>query len=86
VSTTNYFTSIYYSIEYFLVSDRCFRKESNDESGKQILNLLRENFDAMNTNYEIVPDESDMIESALIKYCDTFKVNCIFTTGKFLLI
>ncbi len=62
------------------VSDRCFRGQYQDESGKVIMDIINENT-ACVVQYDIVPDEQVMIEEKLIAYCDSLKVDFVLTTG-----
>ena len=62
------------------VSDRCSRGETQDESGKVILELV-ESIHGKNIRYDIVPDEVDVIEEKLLSYCDELNIALVFTTG-----
>lgn len=63
------------------MSDRCFRKESTDESGPAIKVLLQRHFEAATIPCMTVPDERADIERMLIYFCDELKLNCVLTTG-----
>lgn len=61
------------------VSDRCFQGEREDKSGPVLKELLvSAGYSVIGT--EIVPDEKDQIEAALLSACDK-AVNLILTTG-----
>lgn len=62
------------------ISDRCSRGETKDESGKVILDLVK-NINGKNIRYDIVPDEADLIKEKLIYYCEELKADLVFTTG-----
>lgn len=62
------------------ISDRCWRKEREDLSGKVIIGLIN-GIDGDVVKYDIVPDETDLIEKKLLFYCDDMKVDYVFTTG-----
>jgi molybdenum cofactor synthesis domain-containing protein len=62
------------------VSDRCSKEESKDKSGKLIVEIV-EGIGAEMVKYDIVPDERDLIKEKLLEYCDSLKVDVVFTTG-----
>lgn len=62
------------------VSDRCSRGETVDTSGKVIVEIM-EGIGARLMQYEIVPDEANLIKEKLIDYCDKLKADFVFTTG-----
>ena len=54
---------------YITVSDRCFRGETEDESGSKLLNLINNADSLLNakvTVQECVPDESNQISNCLL--------------------
>lgn len=61
------------------VSDRCSQGICQDKSGP----LIREILSPLGKvkQYEIMPDETDEIEKALIYMCDGEKLDVVFTTG-----
>ena len=61
-------------------SDRGFRGEREDRSGKYILQYFKEKGWQI-AGYEIVPDEKDKIEEKLISISDKGKADLIVTTG-----
>jgi len=62
------------------ISDRCSRGESQDESGKIIIDVVN-TINGRNIKYDIVPDEMELIKEKLILYCDELRADIIFTTG-----
>ncbi|MFC1807469.1 molybdenum cofactor biosynthesis protein B [Candidatus Omnitrophota bacterium] len=62
------------------ISDRCSRGESEDKSGKIIIDILK---DAgwENASYDIVADEIDLIQEKLLYYCDNMNLDLMLTTG-----
>lgn len=61
-------------------SDRCSRGESEDLSGKLIAELIKSVGGEAGAR-DIVPDEIPAIKEKLLHYCDTLKVDVVFTTG-----
>lgn len=56
------------------------RDENQDQSGRVVINRLDKNgFDIV--DYKVVPDEADLIESELKKFCDELKVDIVITSG-----
>ena len=69
---------------YITVSDRCFRGETEDESGSKLLNLINNADSLLNakvTVQECVPDESNQVSAKLINWVDEKNINLILTTG-----
>ena len=62
------------------VSDKGYRGEREDRSGKYIVDYFKENGWIV-SDYAIVPDETDIIKDKLIDICDNEKANLIITTG-----
>jgi molybdenum cofactor synthesis domain-containing protein len=62
------------------VSDRCSRKEYEDQSGKVIIDMLR-GIGGEAVRYDIVPDELDAIKEKFLLYCDELVVDVVITTG-----
>jgi len=69
-----------FKVTVLTISDRCWRKEREDLSGKVIIDLIK-GIDGEVIKYDIVPDETDLIENKLLFYCDDLKVDFVFTTG-----
>ena len=62
------------------VSDRCFKGETEDISGKVICDILKNNgFEII--GQDTVADETDLIKQKLIHYCDKLKADFVITTG-----
>jgi len=61
------------------VSDRCDRKEREDESGRIALEFFNESANII--HYFIVPDEIEAIQKALLEMSDVRKADVIFTLG-----
>ncbi|MFH1692454.1 MAG: MogA/MoaB family molybdenum cofactor biosynthesis protein [Candidatus Omnitrophota bacterium] len=62
------------------ISDRCFKGECEDKSGKTIADMVNKGVGRV-VQYDIVPDEQAMIEDKIIGYCDDMKVDFVLTTG-----
>ncbi len=62
------------------ISDRSSRGEYADRSGPVIEELLK-SVDATIAEYQVVPDEQDIIAQALINLSDNLGVDLIVTTG-----
>lgn len=62
------------------MSDRCSRKEYEDESGKTIIELIK-GIGGEVVEYDVVPDEIDLVKEKLIHFCDNLKVDVVLTTG-----
>ncbi|MBE9546274.1 MAG: MogA/MoaB family molybdenum cofactor biosynthesis protein [Proteobacteria bacterium] len=62
------------------VSDRGSRGEREDISGKEVRKLL-EGISVNVVDYEIIPDEKNIIINKLIEYTDERKLDLIVTTG-----
>lgn len=62
------------------VSDKGSRGEREDLSGREIEQLLLE-ISIQATEYDIIPDEREVIGSTLIRYVDEKKIDLIITTG-----
>jgi len=62
------------------ISDRCSRKEREDLSGNIIIELLK-GAGGRIVEYNVVPDETDIIKEKLLFFCDDLKIDFVFTTG-----
>ena len=62
------------------VSDKGYRGEREDRSGKYMLDYFKEKGWEI-SDYSIVPDEIDIIKDKLIDICDSQKADLIITTG-----
>ena len=69
-----------------VISDSTFNGKRIDNSGKLIINRIKNTVESNNINvelgeYKIVPDDKNKIESTLIELCDIKKMDLIITTG-----
>jgi cyclic pyranopterin phosphate synthase len=56
------------------------RGEREDQSGKVVIDrLLKNGFDVV--EYKVIPDEADLLESQLKRFCDELKVDIVITSG-----
>jgi molybdenum cofactor synthesis domain-containing protein len=62
------------------ISDKGYRGERQDKSGEVILEILS-GIGARIANYDIVPDEKNLITGKLVKWADEGNVDIIITTG-----
>jgi molybdenum cofactor synthesis domain-containing protein len=62
------------------VSDKGSRGEREDVSGKEIMRLVKE-IPAVVIEYEIIPDETDIISHKLMDLIDEKKIDLVITTG-----
>jgi len=62
------------------ISDKGAREERQDKSGEAIREILS-NMGVHIANYEIVPDEKDLIAKTLIEWADEGNLDVLFTTG-----
>jgi molybdenum cofactor synthesis domain-containing protein len=69
-----------FKVGIITVSDRCFKKEREDKSGKTIKDILLNN-DYEVIKYIIVPDEEGLIYKELLVFSDDLKLDLILTTG-----
>lgn len=67
-------------IAVITVSDKGYRGEREDRSGKYIVDYFTDKGWEI-TDHTVVPDEKDMIRNLLIEICDNRKANLILTTG-----
>lgn len=69
-----------YKAAVLTISDRCSRGEREDESGRVIQELLKK-IPVEVVNYEIIPDELDLIKKKLIEYTDKLRIDLVLTDG-----
>ena len=69
------------SVGVLTASDLGSRGERKDLSGPTIIDMVTERLDAKVKKYEIVPDESEQIQAALIEWVDDLDLDLILTTG-----
>jgi len=62
------------------ISDKGWRGERQDKSGEVIGQILSQ-IDAQVVNYDIVPDEKNLIAEKLIQWADKDGIDVIITTG-----
>ncbi len=68
------------NVAIITVSDKGAKGKREDLSGETIRYILKK-IDAQVTSYQIVPDEPDLIQSAIIEAVDKLKVDLVLTTG-----
>ena len=69
-----------YKTGILIMSDKGFKGEREDGSGKQIQSMLADKgFEFQ--YYEIIPDEKDIIRDKLIFACDELKLDLLLTSG-----
>ncbi|MCQ2463650.1 MAG: MogA/MoaB family molybdenum cofactor biosynthesis protein [Clostridia bacterium] len=66
-------------ISVLTASDRCSRNICEDKSGPLISQMLCGT--AKTVGYTVVPDEKEIIEKELIRFCDELHSDIVFTTG-----
>lgn len=70
----------YYKAGVLTISDSCSQGKKSDDSGKLIVDLLKNNF-VSEYFYKIVSDDIAEITSAITFWTDNFFVDFILTTG-----
>jgi len=63
------------------ISDLGAQGRREDVSGETIKEIVTERLGAEVAEYEIVPDERELIETVLVEWADVSKVDLILTTG-----
>jgi len=69
-----------YNVSIITVSDKCSRNEREDRSGKYLVEFFKEK-DWKIVNYNIIPDELDLISNTIKDICDKHNSDLIITTG-----
>jgi len=69
-----------FTVGVLTVSDKGWSGERQDVSGKAVQETLSR-VDARIVNYDIVPDEKELIAKKLVQWADGEKVDVIVTTG-----
>jgi len=69
-----------FTIGILTVSDKGWSGERQDRSGEAIREILS-TIDARIVNYDIVPDDKELIAKKLVQWADEDKVDVIITTG-----
>jgi molybdopterin adenylyltransferase len=62
------------------VSDKGSRGERDDISGREVIRVLKE-MPATVIEYEVIPDEKEVIKQKLIEYTDGKNLDLVITTG-----
>ncbi len=69
------------SVGVLTISDLGSKGEREDLSGPTIIDIVTERLNAKIKKYQIVPDEWDQIQAALIEWADDLDLDLILTTG-----
>jgi molybdopterin adenylyltransferase len=69
-----------FTVGILTVSDKGSRGERQDKSGEAIREILSET-DARIVEYDIIPDEKELISEKLIKWADEDNLDVVVTTG-----
>jgi molybdopterin adenylyltransferase len=69
-----------FTVGILTISDKGSRGERQDKSGEAIREILP-SIDARIVNYEIVPDEKELIVKKLVKWVDEYNLDVLITTG-----
>ena len=69
-----------FTVGILTVSDKGWRGERQDKSGEVVREILS-GIGAQIANYDIVPDEKELIARKLVKWADEDGVDIIITTG-----
>ena len=69
-----------FTVGILTISDKGSRGERQDESGEAIREILS-SMDARIVNYDIVPDDKELIVEKLVKWVDEDDLDVLITTG-----
>jgi molybdopterin adenylyltransferase len=69
-----------FTVGILTVSDKASRGERQDKSGEAIREILS-NMGVSIVNYDIVPDEKELIAQELVKWADEASLDVVITTG-----
>ena len=69
-----------FTVGILTVSDKGWRGERQDRSGEAIRETLSKT-DAKVVNYDVVPDEKELIAQKLVQWADEDNIDIIITTG-----
>jgi len=69
-----------FTVGILTISDKGSRGERQDKGGEAIREILT-SIDARIVNYEIVPDEKELIVKKLVKWVDEDNLDVLITTG-----
>ncbi|MDP2938938.1 MAG: MogA/MoaB family molybdenum cofactor biosynthesis protein [Candidatus Omnitrophota bacterium] len=69
-----------YKVAVLTISDKCSKGQRQDQTGKICQELIK-SLPAQVLQYEIIPDELEIIKEKLIFYCDNLKLDLVLTNG-----
>jgi molybdopterin adenylyltransferase len=69
-----------FAVGILTISDKGSRGERQDKSGEAIRQIIS-GMDVRIVNYDIIPDEKELIAKKLVQWADEDKVDVIITTG-----
>ncbi|MBI5206627.1 MAG: MogA/MoaB family molybdenum cofactor biosynthesis protein [Candidatus Firestonebacteria bacterium] len=69
------------AVGILVMSDRAFQGKYEDKSGKTVQEIIEEDAQYKVKEYEIIPDEKDIIVGKLKEYTDIKKLDLIITSG-----
>jgi len=69
-----------FNVGILTISDKGSRGERQDESGEAIREIIS-HIDVSIVNYDIIPDEKELIVQKLVKWADEDNLDVIVTTG-----
>ena len=69
-----------YKVAVLTTSDRCFAGQREDKSGKIVQEMII-GLPAEIVQYDLTPDEPELIKEKIIYYCDVLKVDLVLTDG-----
>ena len=69
-----------YKVAVLTTSDRCFAGQREDKSGKIVQEMII-GLPAEIVQYDLTPDEHELIKEKIIYYCDVLKVDLVLTDG-----
>lgn len=69
------------TIAVLTVSDRCYKKETEDKSGPLLKEMLQKDFQLAHILHTCVPDEIEEIKEKLVYWADETRVDLIITSG-----
>jgi molybdenum cofactor synthesis domain-containing protein len=69
-----------FKVGILTISDKGSRRERRDKSGEAIHEILS-SMDVRIVNYDIIPDEKELIISKLVKWVDEDNLDVLITTG-----
>ena len=69
-----------YKTAILTISNKCWQNKKEDKAGTIIRKMIQEGQGKI-VQYEVIPDDVEMIKEKLIHYCDDLKVELILTNG-----